>query len=324
MLRIGVMTPVDHIEGIPELIDSLGDRYDVPEEKIDARNYILEKNLNVLICNPNKQGFIIDKEFLEDTGIVVINSCSTGLNHIDMDYCKQMNIEVQHHKNDIVLLDQLPSTAELAFSLLTNIVRKVSLAKEHILEGGWNYTGYMGHQIRGMNIGIVGYGRLGKMMYNFCDAFGANLKVYDPYLDISNIEHTKRDAFMLNHYSSDISNLFEWATAISLHIHVTDETKELVNKDLLSLVKDLYLVNTSRGAVVNETDIVEALENGNLAGYGTDVLVDEYTMDWSPIVDLMKNNYNVVVTPHVGGMTWEGQHKAYHWSISKLKDVHLW
>ena len=145
-----------------------------------------------------------------------------------------------------------------------------------------------------------------------------------PYLDISNIEHNKRDAFMLNHYSSDISKLFEWANAISLHIHVTDETKELVNKDLLSLVKDLYLVNTSRGAVVNETDIGEALENGNLAGYGTDVLVDEYTMDWSPIVDLMKNNYNVVVTPHVGGMTWEGQHKAYHWSISKLKDVHLW
>ena len=324
MLRIGVMTPVDHIEGIPELIDSLGDRHDLPDDKLNARNIILEKNLNVLICNPNKQGFIIDEEFLEGTGVVVINSCSTGLNHIDMEYCKKMEIDVQHHKNDIVLLDQLPSTAELAFSLLTNIVRKVSLAKEHILEGGWNYTGYMGHQIRGMNIGIVGYGRLGKMMYNFCDAFGANVKVYDPYLDISNIEHDKRDAFMLNHYSSNIRNLFEWATAISLHIHVTDETKELVNKDLLSLVKDLYLVNTSRGAVVNEADIVEALENGNLAGYGTDVLVDEYTMDWSPIVDLMKNNYNVVVTPHVGGMTWEGQHKAYHWSISKLKDVHLW
>ena len=80
---------------------------------------------------------------------------------------------------------------------------------------------------------------------------------------------------MLNHYSSNLNNLFQWATAISLHMHVTNETNELVNKDLLSLVKDLYLVNTSRGAVVNEQDIVEALKNGNLAGYGTDVLIDE-------------------------------------------------
>ena len=324
MLKIGVMTPVDHIEGIPELIDSLGTRFDVPEYKTAARDYILKNEVNVLICNPNKQSFIIDEEFLEGTRIVVINSCSTGLNHIDMDYCKKMDIEVQHHKNDIKLLDQLPSTAELAFSLLTNIIRKVSLSKEHVLEGGWNYTEYMGHQLRGMNIGIIGYGRLGKMMYKFCDAFDANLKIYDPYLDMSNIEHHKRDSFMLNHYSSNLSNLFQWATAISLHIHVTNETKELVNKDLLSLVKDLYLVNTSRGAVVNEQDIIEALKNGNLAGYGTDVLIDEYTHESSPIVDLMRDNYNVVITPHVGGMTYEGQHKAYHWSINKLKDVHLW
>ena len=124
---------------------------------------------------------------------------------------------------------------------------------------------------------------------------------------------------MLNHYSSDIENMFKWAKAISLHIHVNDETKELINKNLLSLSDSLYLVTTSRGAVVNEQDICEALVKGNLAGYGTDVLVDEYTHEESPIVELMNKDYNVVVTPHVGGMTWEGQHKAYHWSINKLK-----
>jgi len=321
MLRIGVMTPVDHIEGINELLKSIGQPFDVPDvPKHMIRRYLIDQKIDAIVCNPNKQSFIIDEEILKGTKIKVINSCSTGLNHIDMKYCESNNIEVQHHKNDMELLEQLPSTAELAFSLLTNIIRKVSLSREHILEGGWSYTDFMGHQIKHMNIGIVGYGRLGKMMYDFCNCFGANVKVFDPYLDLSNIPLHQRDAFMLNHYSSDIKKMFKWAKAVSLHIHVTDETKELVNKDLLSQANGLYLVNTSRGAVVNEVDVCEALVQGNLAGYGTDVLVDEYTNEWSPIVELMNEEYNVVVTPHVGGMTWEGQHKAYHWSINKLKE----
>ena len=107
MLKIGVMTPVDHIEGIPELIDSLGTRFDVPEYKTAARDYILKNEVNVLICNPNKQSFIIDEEFLEGTRVVVINSCSTGLNHIDIDYCK--NCDFLYSDPEVLVWSNDPS-----------------------------------------------------------------------------------------------------------------------------------------------------------------------------------------------------------------------
>ena len=94
----------------------------------------------------------------------------------------------------------------------------------------------------------------------------------------------------------------------------------MVNKKLLGLVKnDSYLINTSRGEIVNENDVVDALENGNLSGYGTDVIEDEFN-EWinSPIVDAMKRELNIICTPHTGGMTIEGQTKAYTWAINKL------
>ena len=83
-----------------------------------------------------------------------------------------------------------------------------------------------------------------------------------------------------------------------------------------------YIVNTSRGEIVNEQDVVESLKDGNLKGYATDVIEDEYTNRYhSPILEGVRQNHNIIVTPHVGGMTWEGQQKAYMYSIKKLKEV---
>ena len=91
-------------------------------------------------------------------------------------------------------------------------------------------------------------------------------------------------------------------------------------KKILGLAKkDSYIINTSRGEIVNESDIVNALKRGNLSGYGTDVLENEFNNKInSPIIDAMREGENIVITPHVGGMTLEGQTKAYKWSINKL------
>ena len=97
----------------------------------------------------------------------------------------------------------------------------------------------------------------------------------------------------------------------------------MINKKTLGkLKKNSYIVNTSRGEIVNEEDIIESLKNGNLKGYATDVLEDEYGNRYkSPILKGVKDGLNIIVTPHIGGMTWEGQQKAYKWSISKLKEL---
>ena len=110
---------------------------------------------------------------------------------------------------------------------------------------------------------------------------------------------------------------------ISLHVHVTEETKKMINIDSLNNAeKPLYIINTSRGEIVEENDMVFALKRGLVAGYGTDVVVDEFgDVNQSPIIRGMNEGLNVVITPHVGGMTWEGQQKAYKWAINKIKRV---
>tara|TARA_B110000211_G_scaffold140318_1_gene160370 strand:- start:2235 stop:2732 length:498 start_codon:yes stop_codon:yes gene_type:complete len=164
----------------------------------------------------------------------------------------------------------------------------------------------MGHQLRGKIIGLIGYGRLGKMMKTYCNAFGMTVKIHDPYEGYDDLDLVLRE--------SDI---------ISLHVHANDETKHMINKKVLGKLKNnSYIVNTSRGEIVNENDIVESLRKGKLKGYATDVIEDEYgNRENSPILKGVKEGLNILVTPHIGGMTWEGQQKAYMWSISKLEEL---
>ena len=86
--------------------------------------------------------------------------------------------------------------------------------------------------------------------------------------------------------------------------------------------KGSYLINTSRGELVDELSIIKSIKAGHLSGYGTDVIKDEFgDRSNSELVEFSKKNSNVIITPHVGGMTWEGQTKAYKWAISKFKNI---
>jgi D-3-phosphoglycerate dehydrogenase / 2-oxoglutarate reductase len=314
--KIAVITPILHLKGVYDLLLTKGDVFLLEKgNKYQVKKLLLEENINVIICNPNHQNYKIDKELLDDTQVSIINSCSTGLNHIDLDYCKKNNIEIQCHKNDYELINQLPSTSELAFGLMLSLLRNIPECNNHVSNYNWDYTQFMGRQIKDLKIGIIGYGRLGKMMFNYCKSFGAKIKVYDPYK-----KEDMDDSFLLNYYSSSLEDLFQECDVISLHVHVTDETKYMVNQKLLGLSKKgLYLINTSRGEIVNEEDIVQSLNNKNLLGYGTDVIEDEFNdITNSPIIKAMNEGKNIIITPHVGGMTIEGQTKAYKWSINKL------
>ena len=306
MRKIAVITPVRHLNGIVDLLQSKGDVvFYETASKEEVRGLLLQTTIDTLVCNPNQQTYKIDKELLENTSIKIINSCSTGLNHIDLDYCKKNNIEIQCHKNDYELINQLPSTSELAFGLMLSLLRNIPECNNHVSRYYWDYTQFMGRQIKDLKIGIIGYGRLGKIMDKYCKAFGAQTFIYDPYV---------------NAPQTPLGQMFQECDVISLHVHVTDETKYMINKDLFgSIKKDCYIINTSRGEIVNENDIVEGLKSGIITGYGTDVIENEFDdLTKSPIINAMNSGENIIVTPHVGGMTIEGQTKAYKWSIDKL------
>ena len=305
-MKILCLTPIKHLDEVFEYLESFGRVDYLPDSSANViRDTISILNYDVIFCNPNKQNYKLDEYILKHFNGTILTA-STGLNHIDIDYCNEKGIKVMSHKEDMELLNELPSTSELAFGLMCSMLRNIPSGFNDVKNGGWDYDKFMGHQLRGKIIGLIGYGRLGKMMKTFCDAFGMTVKIHDPYEGYDDLDLILRE--------SDV---------ISLHVHANDETRHMINKKMLVKMKNnSYIVNTSRGEIVNEHDIVEALRSGKLKGYATDVIEDEYgNRENSLILNGIKEGLNILVTPHVGGMTWEGQQKAYKWSISKLKEL---
>ena len=305
-MRILCLTPINHLNKVYNYLNSFGRVDYLPDSPTNIiRDMVSTLRYDVIFCNPNKQNYMLDEYILKHFNGTILTA-STGLNHIDTNYCKQRGIKVLSHKNDIRFLNDLPSTAELAFGLMSSILRNIPSSFDDVKKGNWDYDSHMGHQLKDKTIGIIGYGRLGKMMTDYCYAFGMNALPYDPYK-----------------FDADFELLLKMSDVISLHVHANDETKHMINKKVLGKLKNnSYIVNTSRGEIVNEHDIVEALRSGKLKGYATDVIEDEYgNRENSPILNGVKEGLNILVTPHIGGMTWEGQQKAYMWSISKLEEL---
>ena len=305
-MRILCLTPIEHLDGVFEYLQSFGRvdcLTDSPANVI--RDVVATLNYDVIFCNPNKQNYMLDEYILKHFNGTILTA-STGLNHINTNYCEQKGIKVLSHKNDIRFLNDLPSTAELAFGLMCSMLRNIPSGFDDVKKGNWDYDSHMGHQLKGKKVGIIGYGRLGTMMMDYCFGFRMIPLPYDPYK-----------------LYKDFDLLLEESDIISLHVHANDETRHMINKKTLGKMKNnSYIVNTSRGEIVNEHNIVEALRSGKLKGYATDVIEDEYgNRENSPILKGIKEGLNILVTPHVGGMTWEGQQKAYKWAIGKLKTL---
>jgi phosphoglycerate dehydrogenase-like enzyme len=315
--KILCITPVKHLEGVYEKLLGYGEIIYEPDiTKEELKILLNESSINYLFTNPNKQNFILDKEVLQFSFLKVINTCSTGLNHIDLDYCKENGIVVWSLKEDYELINDLPSTSELAFGLMMSLLRNIPKSFHSVRDGNWDYEPYVGHQIKGKTIGVIGYGRLGKIMCRLFDGWGVKLLVTDPYERINERITTARGV--------PLSELLERSDVVFLHTHVTDETRGMVDDEFLSQMKQgSYLVNTARGELVDEGSIIKSIKQGHLKGYGTDVIKDEFgNIHNSKLVEFSINpNNNVVITPHIGGMTIEGQTKAYIWAVSKFKDI---
>ncbi len=306
-MRIAVITPISHLHGVKELVETKGKVYYLENgKKKDVRELLLNENIDTIFCNPNKQTYMIDKELLTESSVSLVNTCSTGLSHIDLDYLNKEKIRLYSLTKDFDLINELPSTSELAFGLMVDLLRKITISQEHVKQFNWDYTEFMGRQIKDLNIGILGFGRLGKLMYKYCEAFGANTSVYDPYIEGYN--KTPLDEFISN------------CDVISLHVHLNEQTKNLINNQSLKKCKNsLIIINTSRGGLVNEKEIINKINLREIGGYGSDVLVDENSdITNSKLIEAMKTNKNIIITPHVGGMTIEGQTKAYIYAINKL------
>jgi D-3-phosphoglycerate dehydrogenase len=254
----------------------------------------------ILFVNPNNLQFKIDRYFLEHTQVKYVCTASTGTSHIDKEYCQKHNIKVIAITKEYDVLNNISSTAELAFGLLLSLVRFIPKACRSVQEGQWNCMPFLGEQLSGMQAGIIGYGRLGKMMAKYCLGFGMQVAVCDPFCDCAPL------------YNGTLDEICKISKVLSIHVHLNDDTKNLIGYEQISLMNGAYLINTSRGELVDEDAVLAGLKGGCLRGYGADVICDELGNLYRSLLVQEINNYNIVITPHIGGATSNGQYLAYN------------
>ena len=315
-MKILVITPVHHISGIVEALEKIGEvTYlddPTPEEVCN-----LIPSFDAIYTNPNKSKVFIGKEVIEAAqNLKVICTASTGTNHIDKSYAEKMQIPILALTEERDVINKISSTAEQAFALTLAGLRHISAGHSAVLKGEWDYTKFIGRQMNALTIGVIGYGRLGSIYANFCRAFGSRVLIYDPYKKIQNESYEQ---------VSSLQDIFINSNVISIHVHVTDETINMINKDVLRFMKgDALLVNTARGDIVNEADLVKFLEANPESLVATDVLSDEIRNRLSsPLLKYANKSNQVTISPHVGGMTREAQEIAYGHAASMLREFLL-
>lgn len=256
-------------------------------------------------------GVNVNKEVIDSApNLKFIATATTGLDHIDTEYAKSKGIEVISLKGEVGFLNSITSTAELSFGLMISLLRKIPSANQSVLSGRWDREKFRGTSLRGKTLGIVGYGRLGKMMEKFGKAFEMNVVFSDSKVP----------------GGLTLEELLEISNVVSLHVPLDESTEGLIGAYELQMMKpNAILINTSRGKIVDEDAVIGALKSEILAGYGADVLADELDLKdgeiKSRLVEYSKNNPNVLITPHIGGTTAESREATDVFIAKKIKNL---
>jgi D-3-phosphoglycerate dehydrogenase len=237
----------------------------------------------------------VTREVVEaGTDLVVVGRAGIGLDNVDVPAATERGIMVVNAPQSNVL-----TTAEHTMAMLLAQARNIPQAHAALVAGRWERSHWEGVELSDKTLGVVGLGRIGKLVAQRAHAFGMRLVAYDPFVDAER-------ARQLGVEMMPLDRLVEVSDFLTLHVTKTPETVGMIGKDLLARAKrGIRIVNVSRGGVVDEEALAEAIRVGHVAGAALDVFTSEPTTT-SPLFDLPQ----VVVTPHLGASTREAQDKA--------------
>lgn len=253
-----------------------------------------------------------DREVIDRAGkLKAIVTPSTGLDHIDVEYAQAKGIEIISLKGDRAFLDSVTATAELGWGLLLGAIRKIPWGFADVLRGRWPRERYRGMQLAGKVFGVLGYGRLGTMTAQYAKAFRMQVLACDALsIDDEGVEQV------------DFDTLLRRSDVLSIHLHLTNETRGMIDAAAFARMKDgIVIVNTSRGAIIDEAAFVDALESGKVAAAGLDVIDGEWSdrLHDHPLIRFARSHERVVISPHIGGITYESNEAAFRHSLAKLR-----
>ncbi|MEY4432115.1 MAG: hypothetical protein RLZZ44_245 [Bacteroidota bacterium] len=232
-----------------------------------------------------------------------IASSTTGLTHIDMHSISKIeNLKIFSLKTEKEFISKISATPEFAWGLALDVWRKITLSNNEYVSDTEIRKNYSSNQLAGKNLGLIGFGRVGKYLSQYAKAFQMNVKYYDPYLS-ANIINTELNVQRFQ----NLEKMIEVSDIVIVCASVLDDSFQLINsQNIKYFKKNSILINIARGSLVDEHAVAFAILNGRLAGAGFDVLVREeintFSNDPSPLEILKKQGFNVVITPHIAGM----------------------
>ncbi len=247
------------------------------------------------------QKYILDNAL----NLKFVGRLGVGLDNIDKEYCEKKNIHVQTATGM-----NADSVAEYVIGSSLYLIKNIILFDNNTKKGLWPRSSFTSNELKDKIFGLIGFGAIGKKVCKLAKNFGAKVVSYDPYIN-SNLENEFNLKF------TTFEEVIKTSNIISIHVPLNEETKNLINSNVFNkMSKKPILINTSRGSIVNEKDLIDAYKNKNISGFALDVFGKEPVED--NFYKKIDDTFNCILTPHISGVTQESNKKISEFITNKL------
>lgn len=282
-----------------EVLDHMDQVFELTSGPLEDLKSLLE-NVDIFWF---RLGYKMNSEVLtENTRCKILATPVTGIDHIDEKLCRELGIEIICLRGETEFLKEVRATAEHCMLITMMVMRKARAAVENTRNGEWNRDLYRGYEVYKKKVGILGLGRLGSIVASYFKAMGCEIYFYDTKEVAYDQDFCKCESAEEVVSNSDI---------VSIHLPYNSENHHIYGKSFFDAFNaNKWLINTARGAIIDEYYLLKALKENRIAGAAIDVLEGEPNVSKNHLLLYARENDNVLITPHIGGNTYESFEKT--------------
>lgn len=303
-MQIGILEPKDFSQMALKNLSNMGVVEKYNNENLDKFLF----NKEVLFI---RLAHLIDKDFLNKLSkIKYICTPTTGLNHIDIEECDKRKIKVISLKGEYDFLTTIRATPEHTFGLVLSLLRNYKKAFLSNFNYHWDRERCKGFELYGSSVGIIGFGRVGKILSKYFNAFNAKIFFFDVNDSIQETDIASK--------LRSVEELIEKSDIVILSASYDKNNDSFFNKSYIDLLKNKYFINTARGELINEEYLLKKIKENFFKGVALDVIRNEQVENNLEELVRLTGEKNLIITPHISGATFNSMHRTEEFIVDKL------
>ena len=303
-MQIGILEPSDFSRVAIEKLENVGQVTKFSGE--DLTIFLREKDVLFI-----RLGYVISKDFISIAkNLKYLCTPTTGLNHIDLQECKARDIEVISLKGETDFLSTIRATPEHTFGLTLSLLRNYKYCFLSDNNKSWNRDKYKGFELYKNTIGIVGFGRVGKLLSKYFQTFGSSVFFFDTNSSIKEENNAVR--------VSSLTKLIDMSNIVILSASYSESNYKFFNKKHIDSLKGKYFINTARGELVDESYLINKISVGHFKGVALDVIQNEQSQGNKERLISASQYANCIITPHISGATFSSMYRTEEFIALKL------